>query len=384
MDVSLDSFGVLQVEPTDLCNLRCTMCHPQLDRPGAVHGVPGGFMDPTLFRRIFDDLRDTDCRFDHVILQWMGDPALHPQLPDLVGVAASRLRGRANYLRIDTNGVTLDPARIDAMVDAWLPSRDLPLLVVFSLDAVSPATYARVKGKNALARVRRNIRHLVDRRARIHGAEVSLNLQLQFVLQQENAREVGAFVRYWERFLECRRAAPGGARGYDEIMIKRLSVAAGGQGQAAADRLYDRSVRDQGVRPRLGPPCALEVWEHRPWEHDDEAHHTPRGPCPGAWMTPVIRHDGQLTVCCVDLQGQLALGNLAEHGFRELWSGRQATRLRLDHVQGAFAEHPTCAHCGGINWYGFPPATIRAWLESHDRLDLWPGYEQRIGELDEG
>ena len=379
MDVTLDSFGVLQVEPTDLCNLACSMCLPQLDRPGRVHGIPGGFMDPGLFEHIFDDLAATDCRFDHVILQWMGDPALHPELPRLVGIAAARLLGRCQYLRVDTNGVLLDPERIDALVDAWLPSRELPLLIVFSLDAVSPATYARVKGKDALARVRRNIRHLVDRRARIPGDDVRLNLQLQFVLQPDNAHEVGAFVRYWERFLACRQDGPRGQRGYDEIMIKRLSVAAGGPGQAAADRLYDRATRDQGVRPRRAAPCAIELWEDRPWEHDDEQQASPRGPCPGAWMTPVIRHDGQLTLCCVDVGGRIALGNLAEHGFRELWQGEQADHLRVDHIQGHFDRHDPCAHCGGIAWYGFPPSTVKAWLERVGRMDLWEAYTERMG-----
>jgi radical SAM protein with 4Fe4S-binding SPASM domain len=379
MDVSLDSFGVLQVEPTDLCNLACRMCLPQLDRPGAVHGIPGGFMDPALFRRIFDDLAATDCHFDHVILQWMGDPALHPQLPELVGVAASRLLGRAQYLRVDTNGVLLDPDRIDALVDAWLPSRALPLLLVFSLDAVHPETYARVKGADQLARVRRNIRHLVDRRSRIPGDDVRLNLQLQFVLQEDNAHEVGEFVAYWERFLACRQGGSRGQRGYDEIMIKRLSVAAGGPGQAAADRLYDHATRAQGLRPRRGSPCAIELWEHRPWEHDDEQQQTVRGPCPGAWMTPVIRHDGQLTLCCVDVGGRIALGNLAEHGFRELWQGERADRIRMDHIQGQFHLHQPCGQCGGIAWYGFPHETARAWLASRDRLDLWPTYRQRMG-----
>ncbi len=382
MDVALDSFGVLQVEPTDLCNLACRMCLPQLDRPGRVHGIPGGFMELDLFRRIFDDLAATDCRFDHVILQWMGDPALHPRLPELVGIAASRLRGRCQYLRVDTNGVLLDPQRIDALVDAWLPSRELPLLVVFSLDAATPGTYAQVKGGDHLARVQRNIRHLVDRRARIPGDDVRLNLQLQFVLQPGNAHEVGAFVSYWERFLACRQGGPRGQRGYDEIMVKRLSVAAGGPGQAAADRLYDRSVREQGVVARRGAPCAVELWQDRPWEHDDEQQATPRGPCPGAWMTPVIRHDGQLTVCCVDVGGRLALGNLAEQGFRTLWEGARAQQLRLDHVQGFFDRHSTCDHCGGIAWYGFPAATVHAWLVRMDRLDLWPAYRERMGPIE--
>lgn len=74
-----------------------------------------------------------------------------------------------------------------------------------------------------------------------------------------------------------------------------------------------------------------------------------RGPCPGLWLTPVIRHDGVLVMCCADLGSQLALGSLANHGFTELWQGTVATGHRLDHLAGRF-EGP-CAACGGINWY---------------------------------
>jgi MoaA/NifB/PqqE/SkfB family radical SAM enzyme len=378
--VQLDSFGVLQVEPTDLCNLQCAMCSPQVERRGRPHGVPGGFLDPALFSRILDGLVATDCRFDHVILQWMGDPALHPDLPALVGLAATKLAGRIGYLRVDTNGVLLDPARIDALLEAWWPARQVPLLVVFSLDAHSPVAYRAVKGGDHLARVQRNIRYLVDRRARLPGDHLPLNVQIQLVLQEGNAHEVGAFVRFWERFFACRHEAPGGGRGWDEIMIKRLSVAAGGPGQAAADSLYERSVREQGVRARVGPPCSVVLWQERPWEQDDAPRvSAPRGPCPGPWMTPVVRHDGQLTVCCVDLDGRLALGNLAEHDFRALWEGPRATALRLDHVAGAFHRHPTCAACGGIHWYGFSPATVRAWLDQVGEAGLWASFATRMG-----
>ena len=45
------------------------------------------------------------------------------------------------------------------------------LLVVFTLDAVTPETYQRVKGRDALARVRRNIRHFIRQRARLDAAD---------------------------------------------------------------------------------------------------------------------------------------------------------------------------------------------------------------------
>jgi len=371
VDVSLDSFGVLQVEPTDICNLSCAMCSPQRENPGQVHGVPGGMMSLDGFRQLLDGLLRDDCRFDHVILQWMGDPALHPQLPRMVGMAAARLKGRAGYLRLDTNGLALGPRRAQALLQAWQPHSALPLLVVYSLDAISRDTYAQVKGADGLQRALRNIRALADGRKRLGLS--GPNIQLQLVVQEGNAHEVGRFVRYWQAFLACR-----GGDYHDEILLKRLSVAAGGAGQAAANRLYERSLREQGVRAQQGPPVSVVTWERRPWERDDETWEGPRGPCPGPWMTPVLRFDGQLTACCVDLRGQLALGNVGERGFRQLWEGERALELRLAHVRGELGQFPLCQGCGGINWYGFPAQTVREWLQSVGREELWEAYRKRM------
>ena len=357
MDVSLHHFGVLQIEPTDVCNLSCTMCAPHHEGWEQIHRVPKGRMDLGLYRRIVDGLAAEDCRFDHLIFQWLGDPSLHPELEEMVAHAQERLAGRVNYLRLDTNAITLTPRRMDRLVEVYRRRPEVPLLLVFTIDAVTPETYERVKGQDALLRVRRHVRHLLRRRARLEG-DVRLNVELQFVLQQGNAHEARAFVDYWSDFLACQ----GAARGHTDLMIKRLSVGAGGAGQLEADELYERSCREQGIRPEVREHVEIKVWERRPWE--STAHDGPRQPCPGLWMTPVIRHDGHLMMCCADLGGELDLGSLAEHSFRTLWEGELALSRRIDHIQGRFEG--VCASCGGINWYRTTDEVIEDTLRRRD------------------
>lgn len=353
MDASLENFGVLQIEPTDVCNLSCTMCAPHHDGWEQIHGVPKGRMDLARYERIVRSLADEDCRFDHVIFQWLGDPSLHPELEGMVGLAAEHLGSRVGYLRVDTNAIVLTPARMDRLLDCAAAHPDVPLLLVFTIDAVTPETYLRVKGQDALLRVRRNVRHLLRRRAQ---RGVSVNVELQFVLQDGNAHEARDFIGYWTDFLACQ----GHGVGHTDIMIKRLSVGAGGPGQLAADELYERTVREQGIRAEVGPHLEVKVWEHRPWE--STASTGPRQPCPGLWMTPVIRHDGHLMMCCADLGGELDLGSLDDASFRELWEGPVAVQRRIAHIEGRFEG--VCADCGGINWYRTTPEVIQATLDA--------------------
>lgn len=337
--------GVLQVEPTDHCNLACRMCAPHHEGWETVHGLAKGYLDPARWSQIVDGLVQEDLRFDHIIFQWLGDPSLHPALPELVAVAARRLAGRVGYLRVDSNGILLTPARLDALLDA-LPAEGPPLLLVFTLDAHTEATYTFVKGRDALARVRRNVRHLLRRR-RETGARV--NTQLQFVVQPGNAEEAADFLRYWSDLLACQGDA---GRWHDEILFKRLSVGGGAAGQAAADALYERHVLGAGIRPGRVGNAHILVWEQRPWVEDD-GHRGGRGACPALWLTPVIRQDGALQACCADLQSELRLGSLALDSFRTLWEGPTLTRLRLEQLAGRFEG--VCAGCGGINWYQTTP-----------------------------
>lgn len=344
--------GVLQVEPTDHCNLACAMCAPHAERWPTVHGIPKGYLDVELYARIVRGLAESGCRFDHLILQWLGDPSLHPRLDELVGLAGDHLAGRVGHLRVDTNGVLLTPERIDRLLARRAPR--VPLLLVFTLDAVTPATYRATKGRDGLEAARRHVRHLLVRRRRLADPG-AVRVQVQFVVQGSNHHEAAAFLDYWTRAFDC----VGGRAGHGELLFKRLSVGGGAGGQAAADQLYEATLRGAGIRASASDWLSVSVWEDRPWQRDDA--HSARSACPGLWYTPVIRHDGHLLMCCSDLRGELDLGSLADHGFLELWNGPRARARRLAHLAGRFEG--VCAGCGGINWYrlgeGIAERTLR-------------------------
>jgi hypothetical protein len=234
----------------------------------------------------------------------------------------------------------------------------MPLLVVFTIDAATPETYERVKGRDGLARVRRHVRRLLALRTRT----TDIHVQVQFVVQPGNAHEAGAFLRYWTDAFRCH----GFGAGHAEILFKRLSVGGGAEGQAAADRLYERTLAEHGIVATEEPGLSVRTWQDRPWQRDDA--HAARGACPGLWFTPVVRQDGELLLCCADLGSQMALGSLATHSFRTLWEGERATRLRLDHLAGRFSG--VCATCGGINWYALGPDQVRSARKRAEELGI--------------
>jgi MoaA/NifB/PqqE/SkfB family radical SAM enzyme len=373
---------VLQIEPTDLCNLRCPMCAPQV-REGEVHGrVRSGFMDLGLYRQVIADIAAHRMPLDHLILQWLGEPTLHPELEEMVAVGIRELAGLVGYLRFDTNAVALTPSRTDRILEAVSGVEGPPLLVVFSLDAVSAETYQRVKGRDRYRQAVANIEHFLARRGELRGDPPRVNTQFQFVLQSENHREVGEFVDHWDRLL--RRGRNG--IGFNEVMIKRLSVGTGGQVQAEADALYDQALREHRLAPRDESHLHLRIWEDRTWGDGageprptaDPPGDVPLSPCPAPWKTPVIRWDGELVICCADTDGAIPVGNVADDGFVSLWRGDTMTRVRLAHLLGTLDDYPFCAACGGFAYYELGRDEVRDYLCDLGRDELWPGISGRL------
>jgi hypothetical protein len=57
----------------------------------------------------------------------------------------------------------------------------------------------------------------------------------------------------------------------------------------------------------------------------------------------VVLQDGRVTVCCVDHDGELAVGSVHRQGLREIWNGPGLRALRRAHSTGDLP--PLCARC---------------------------------------
>lgn len=259
--------GVLQIEPTDFCNLTCPMCHPQQGFRPNLHGdLLKGYMDTSLFRRIIDGIERSDVCFDHLIFQWLGDPSLHPELFEMLRYARKKVSDRFDYFRIDTNAILLTPDRTEQLIDAYLEDPLVPVLIVFSLDAITRETYRKAKGRDYFDVVMANIHHFLERRGQLDLDTITLNAEFQFVLQSMNAHEAREFVDYWDR--TCAQGRNG--VGYNDIMVKRVSVGTGGAKQHAADKLYSDTIEQGKLAPFKKDHIELKIWMERAWEeHDD-------------------------------------------------------------------------------------------------------------------
>jgi radical SAM protein with 4Fe4S-binding SPASM domain len=182
---------VLQMEPTNNCNLSCTCCS------GHSNTRRRGYMDFGLFCRIVDEAADIGVRRIHLYLH--GEPLLHRQVGEMV----RHIKSREMALTLATNAMLLSTKKIADIMRSGLTSADYILLSVFGY---SKEAHERIMRGVDHERVAGNILRLIEYR-NVHGLKGPL-IETVFLRSAGNEREEKQYVEYWERIVDNARVVP--------------------------------------------------------------------------------------------------------------------------------------------------------------------------------
>jgi putative metalloenzyme radical SAM/SPASM domain maturase len=224
--------GLLQVEVTTCCNMRCAMCVKSA--PGC--RIPEAHMPLETFRRLDSVL--PHCR--GLVLNGVGEPLLHPRLPEMAAFARERLTPDA-WLGFQTNGLLLHPKLASRLVQAGVDT------LCLSVDAVEPAPDGReLHGQVHLPRLEQGFAML--RRAAADAGQ-RLRLGVEFVLMADTWRQLPA-VLHW-----------AGSTGADFAVISHVLP-------------YDASMQGQSLfNPNTPKATAIfDSWKARARSEDLDFH----------------------------------------------------------------------------------------------------------------
>jgi len=65
--------------------------------------------------------------------------------------------------------------------------------------------------------------------------------------------------------------------------------------------------------------------------------------CRTLWRNLVVRWDGVVLPCCIDMRSSLIMGDLKKNSVREIFNGDRALALRKSHINGMYP--PVCKYC---------------------------------------
>lgn len=334
----------VQFEVTTRCNLRCGYCTHR-------HLPTKADASTEAWRSILD--RVDFSYVDNVDFTGLGEPVLHPELPDMV--AEIHARGTPTDVRVVTNGTALSPSRFRPLCEAGITS------IAFSIDSLDPDRFARSRGGARLAKVLRNLEALVDYReqAGLHD----LRIKIKAVLIDDPYAEAEQLLEYSARL--------GLEMPHFSCLDPREAVQDHYQ---EAEWLEDEWSEEQGAD--------LLVWAGRRWAEEtgapasstDGSTDGSRGPSPTGlrfshpmlappsslcrWAVDAayISLDGDMLSCCEQMMDlpRRAWSSIHDSSLSETWTGDLLWSYRLPLALGRVP-----LGCAGCTWAPNGPAVAR-------------------------
>lgn len=78
-----------------------------------------------------------------------------------------------------------------------------------------------------------------------------------------------------------------------------------------------------------------------------------RYPCYHPFLTLTVTVQGDVTICCVDANHSLKIGNAFEENIHNLWTGEKLKKMQLEHMTGKFTS--LCEICKGCDTWADKP-----------------------------
>ena len=272
--------AVYFIEPTNACNLACIMCpNPRLSDHSS-------YMNFHLFSHLIDQIRESAII---IRLNYRGEPLLHPEIVAMIRHAKERTTAR---ISLSTNATLLTPSLSQELINSGLDE------IVFSVDANTPATYNKIKGRDLFQQTIDNIHEFLQ-----VSRESNIKIILKIIEMHANETEIDHFLRRWQSF-RC------------HVKISWMSTWAN---QLPANRM---------LSPNLCPaPSGRRV------------------ACADLWYKMAITSDGLIPICCHDYLIKYPIGNLNNSTIADIWNNSHLTKLRAEHHHTHFSINNLCKLC---------------------------------------
>jgi MoaA/NifB/PqqE/SkfB family radical SAM enzyme len=285
----------LQIEPANVCNLRCPVCHIVTDNK------PRGLLRLEDFKKLIDEVGDY-LLFLH--LWGWGEPFINQDFFSMVRHA----KDKGLKMISSTNGHFFeDEKNIDRLIDSGLD------VLIFALDGVTRETYEKYRHQGDFDRVLRGLRLLLQHRKERGASSPLLNLRM--LVTRDNEDEVPQMRRLAQEV------------GVDVLTLKTMYT------------FDNEAVGD----------CLLPLQsEYRRFEYNKNGQPIKKkNLCKKLWNHPTVYRDGIVVPCDYHTGQELSLGNVfSSHGggFREVWFGEKFRQLRARFLKGERAGL-RCENC---------------------------------------
>jgi radical SAM protein with 4Fe4S-binding SPASM domain len=278
---------VISIESSSHCNADCIMCpREKLTRAK-------GNMAMDLYRKIIDECARYP-RHVRLIQPFMfGEPFINKRLVDMIRYTKQKMP--RTPVNVSTNGSLIHPARAQELIDAGLDKINI------DIDGATRETFEAVRIGLNYDQVAENARYLmaVKRQRRSRHPEITVTI----INMDRTKDEIEAFKALWGPIA-------------DHVVVQSYTTWTG--------NVEDRNVGDQA---QVSSTSGFTF------------------PCKHPWEEFVIAHDGKVSICCLDFDFKVVVGDVSCQSIREIWNSEQITRIRQKMIENRYDELTLCSQC---------------------------------------
>ncbi len=283
----------INLEFASACNLRCKWC--SLD-----HDKPKQLMSPELLERVLAELAsDPAFQLDRIELHNGGETLMHPQLAEMLGVLR-RYRDELPPVHLLTNAGLLTEQRAELLLESEALST-----IRFSIDGGTAASFEELRAPAKWPKIRANVERFLE-----------LNTA------SERALETGVICLIApDKPLEADWMEPEFRELFARVDRLDLRYPHNWDGSATLD-LDDASYRWHATQ-RTNKICYFLE------------------------LDLVVLPNGDVGVCCADLNGRGTIGNLNESSLGEVYLGAPRRAMLEKFAAGHKDQIDLCRGCTG-------------------------------------
>ncbi len=275
---------VVSIEPTNYCNLRCPMC-PQSEK----RDIDYGLMSTELYAKIINEIKHYARE---VILNIGGEPLMNKRLPEFVQMASDA----GLYVKFDTNAMLLNEQWTEKILDSPLDE------ITFSFDSEDKATYEYMRARAKFETVVQNMQYFLKEKKRRKQSQPRVVLQSIKLFKPHQPLDVGPAYRQLFEGLPV-----------DEY-----------RGVWAHDWVGTVETGKYTLPPR------------------EKAHYHP---CRLLWKNITVSWDGNVYLCCLDLNRQELVDNVRDKSMLDVWFGARMRAARQRLTEERNHESVICNSC---------------------------------------
>lgn len=276
--------GILQIEPTNACNLKCLMCPRQTSK------YPIGYMGLDLFKKIIDECSTVDSLIGQRVtikLFFLGEPLLHPQYEEMLKYAHGKVG-----ISVVTNGTLLKGGITRALLT-------YAGAVNVSMDGFYE-DYNEVREGSKFNDVAENVRTLCRLKKEMgSGTHISI-VTIIPDSDQDASAYLAELLWFWKDY---------------DLIISPL-----------------HRQRHEGTFWLGKQPSYPQLVERTI-------------PCRDGLSSLVIRWDGAITHCCGDVNGKVKLGDANADSLLDTWASAALNEIRSNILALKYGSLSLCRDC---------------------------------------